>query len=66
MDSLDKTFAAGCIAFVAFIGIMSAAFLYGHIYTVDKYNDSMSKCVASNGSWIPVNSGSSGACIMRN
>jgi len=63
---MDKTFIVGCISFVAFIGIMSAAFLYGHIYTVDKYNDSMSKCIAYNGSWIPVNSGSSGACIIRN
>jgi len=65
MDSLDKTFAAGCIAFVAFIAIISAAILYGHIYSTDKYNESMNKCIEARGSWIP-SYGSSGVCIVRN
>jgi hypothetical protein len=66
MDSVDKTFIAGCISFVLFFAIISGAFLYGHIYTTDKYNDSMNKCIAANGSWIPTNQGTSGACIVRN
>lgn len=66
MDSLDKTFVAGCVTFVLMIAIGSGAILYGHIYSTDKYNDSMNKCVAANGSWIPVNYGTSGACIVRN
>lgn len=66
MDSLDKTFVVGCITFVAFIAISCGALLYGHLHSIDKYNQSMDKCIASNGSWIPVNYGSSGACIVRN
>ena len=66
MDSVDKGFVAGCITFVLFSAIACGAMLYGHIYSTDKYNDSMNKCVAANGSWIPVNYGTSGACIVRN
>lgn len=66
MDSVDKGFVVGCITFVVFSAIMCGAMLYGHIYSTDKYNDSMNKCVAANGSWIPVNYGTSGACIVRN
>ena len=66
MDSVDKTFIVGCITFVAFIALVSGCILYGHVYSTDKYNESMNKCVAANGSWIPVNYGSSGACIVRN
>ena len=65
MDSIDKTFLIGCISFVTFIAIVSTAILYGHVYSSDKYNDSMNKCVSSKGSWIPVNNGSTGACIIN-
>jgi len=66
MYQMDKTFVVGCLTFVAFIAISCGAILYGHLYSIDKYNESMNKCVAANGSWIPVNYGSSGACIVRN
>lgn len=66
MDSVDKTFIVGCISFVLFIAICAGAIMYTHIYSTNKYNESMNKCIAANGSWIPVNYGSSGACIVRN
>lgn len=66
MDSIDKSFIAGCITFVLFVAIAVGGIAYGHTYSTDKYNESMNKCISANGSWIPVNYGSSGACIIRN
>ena len=65
MDSMDKSFIAGCASFVIVIGAFIGACLYGHIYSTDKYNESMSKCIEARGSWIP-SYGSSGVCIIRN
>jgi hypothetical protein len=65
MDNLDKTFIVGCITFVALITIACGTLLYGHVYSTDKYNESMNKCIEARGSWIP-SYGSSGVCIVRN
>ena len=62
----EKTlFITGCITFVVFIGVIVGTMLYGHIYSVDKYTDSMNKCIEARGIWIPTNHNSSGACIIN-
>ena len=64
MFQMDKTFVVGCITFVLFIAIACGSVLYGHIYSTDKYNESMNKCIEVRGSWIPTY-GFSGVCIVK-